>query len=65
MFQCHKVTEDGNPYCPHHLVVIKHEAERFKRAGEASAKSRAYKAEQEEILSKSPLAADNPAFDGI
>lgn len=62
--QCLKHIQDGMPYCPHHVLVIEHEAQRFKRAGQKAADSRAYKRQQAEILEKSPLRATNPIYKG-
>lgn len=63
--QCGKHTAgEKGTYCPKHELVIAHEADRFKRAGEASARARAFKREQEEALKASLLRAFNSAFIG-
>lgn len=61
--QCGKICDEGT-YCPKHQLTIEHEAGRFKRAGEASARSRAHKADMDEVLKHSPLAAVNPNYKG-
>jgi hypothetical protein len=61
--QCNKYCDAGDMYCPHHLLLLREQADEDKRRMEKARMGKERAALMRDMLPTSPLAAYNPKFD--